>query len=106
LLDVAGAPAQRDRIQVNDRPSVDPQFSRRGFFQTIEHAQERRFARAGFADQRHGLAGCDLEVDRGERLDATGVGLGKDRVLRALRATVESSVPRSCEAPLTSIAAL
>src|SRR5919108_198433 len=60
-----------DRYAVGEVADAVEGDTARGRREEAEHAApERRLARAGLADERDDLAGGDIEVDAGDRVDA------------------------------------
>ena len=73
LKDHLDAPAQAlaliGRGRIAHRDAVDGDRAGRGRQQADDHARHGRFARAGFADEREGLALADVEGDAVDRLE-------------------------------------
>ena len=57
------------------QPVADEDFAAGDFFEAGDHAQRRRLAAAGRADQHHELAVGDLERDVAHGVEAVGVFL-------------------------------
>ncbi len=69
-LDAAAKlPARLRLLRIAHRDAVDDHFARSRRQQPDHHARHGGFARAGFADQREGLALDDIEADAVDRLE-------------------------------------
>ena len=73
LRHVAGAAAQRDRIEGVDRPPLDAHRAGGGLGHAVEAAQEGSLAAAALADQSDGFAAAHRQVHPRQRDGAVGV---------------------------------
>ncbi|MNI56278.1 hypothetical protein D3C73_1112710 [compost metagenome] len=75
--DPAAQRAQALRLQCRDIFTGDQQTATAGLLQAVDHADQRRFARTGMADDAEHLTGLDGQVQRLQRADrAAGNGIG------------------------------
>jgi hypothetical protein len=71
LLDVSNFPAQQDGRLSPDILVADSYFSAQRLHQSVETAEQRRFARSTFSDERNGASGWHVDAHIVQRYDGS-----------------------------------